>query len=100
VLGQRCGWRFSGFDERLGYFFELDVEVLGGSAEHVEGLVGGDPLAFHQDPLGLAYQLSCPERLIEVRVFLLVVLAVECRAERQPGQGGKYVGLLGLPWVS
>ena len=51
-------WSLAGVDEVSGDFSQPDVEVLGGLAQDVEDLVSGDPLAFDEDPLRLAYQLS------------------------------------------
>jgi hypothetical protein len=64
---------FAGVDEGLGDLAEFEVEVLGGPAEDVEGLVGGDALAFDEDPLGLADDVAGGQRGVQVRGSLLVV---------------------------
>jgi hypothetical protein len=45
---------FAGVDQVLRDISELDVEVLRRSTQNVEGLIGADPLTFHQDPLRLS----------------------------------------------
>jgi hypothetical protein len=83
----RSGIRsLAGVDEVLGDFPELDVEVLGGLAQNVEGLVSADPLAFDEDPLGLADQLSCDQGGMEVlgTAFLVLVSARGRKGESGP----------------
>ena len=41
----------------------------------MEGLIGGDPLAFDEDPLSLADQLSSDQRGMQVLGPALLVLA-------------------------
>ena len=48
----------AGVNELLGDVAKLDVQVLRRAAQQVERLVGGDALALHQDPLGLADYLA------------------------------------------
>jgi hypothetical protein len=61
----------------LGDFSQLDVEMLRSLAQDVEGLVSGDPLAFDQDPLCLADQLSSDQGGMKVlgTSFLVLVKA-------------------------
>lgn len=40
--------------------------MLGGLAQDVEGLIGGDPLAFDEDPLGFTDQLSSDQGGMQV----------------------------------
>jgi hypothetical protein len=46
-------WGAAGADKLIGHPDQLDVVVLGDPAHHVEGLVGVDFVAFHQDALSL-----------------------------------------------
>src|SRR5580765_8924743 len=48
----------AGFDEILGYLSEFAVQMLRGPAQDIEGLAGGNALAFHEDSLGLADHLA------------------------------------------
>ena len=50
----------------LGHFPQLDVEVLGSSAQYVERLIGGNALAFDEDAFGLTNGLPGPECRDEV----------------------------------
>jgi hypothetical protein len=77
----------------LGDLSQLDVEVLRGLAQDVEGLVSRDPLAFDQDPLGLADQLSSDQGGMKVlgTSFLILVSARgragetgHCREQQPP----------------
>ncbi len=67
-------WSLARVDQVLGDFSKLHVEVLGSLAQHVEGLVGTDPLAFDEDPLCLAYQLSSDQRSMKVLGTAFIVL--------------------------
>ena len=72
----------SGVDEVLGHVPQLEVEGLGGSAQDVEGLVGGDALALDEDSLGLAEHRPGGQCGLEVVVsaFVVVVAVAEARA--------------------
>ena len=69
-----------------GHFPQLDVEVLGCSAQYLERLIGGDALALDKDSFGLTNRLPGPECRDQV------VDSVEPGIERQrrvlPGLGG------------
>jgi hypothetical protein len=43
------------------HFPQLDVEVLGCSAQYLERLIGGDALALDKDAFGLTNRLTGPE---------------------------------------
>ena len=49
------------FDDIAGHFAQLDVEMLGCSAQYIERLIGGDALAFDEDAFGLTNDLPGPE---------------------------------------
>ena len=63
------------------------------SAEHVERLIGCDPLSFHQDALRLTYQLSCPEGFVEVPSVLCATSAFLGGIESELGEGGEELSL-------
>src|ERR1700685_2955536 len=73
-------------DDIAGHFAQLDVEVLGGSAQYVERLLCRDALAFDEDAFGLTNGLPGPECRDEV------IDPVEPDIERQgrilPSLGG------------
>ncbi len=68
---------FTCVNEVLGNLSQLDVEVLRGLTQNMESLVGGDPFAFDEDPLGLADQLSRDQGGMKVlgTAFLVLVRA-------------------------
>ncbi len=49
------------FEDIAGHFAQLDVEMLGGSAQYVERLLRRDALAFDEDAFGLTNDLPGPE---------------------------------------
>src|ERR1700722_8669793 len=48
-------------DDVAGHFAQLDVEMLGGSAQYIERVLRRDALAFDEDAFGLANYLPGPE---------------------------------------
>ncbi len=61
--------------------------MLRRSAEDIEGLVGGDPLPFHQDSLGLTDHLAGGQGRVELGRLSLLLLMGSHRGEGQTGQG-------------
>ena len=55
------GGNLARLDDVPGDFPQLDVEVLGSSAQYLERLIGGDALAFDKDAFGLTNGLLSPE---------------------------------------
>src|ERR1700733_15245553 len=60
------GRNLTRLDDVAGHFAQLDVEVLGSSAQYVERLLGRDALAFDEDAFGLTNDLPGPECSDEV----------------------------------
>jgi hypothetical protein len=69
----------------LGDFSELDVEMLGGLAQDVESLVSANPLAFDEDPLGLADQLSGDQGGLKVLGAAFLVRVSACCGGSETG---------------
>src|SRR5215203_7396379 len=65
-----CG--AAGADKLIGHPDQLDVVVLGYPAHHVEGLVGVDFVAFHQDALSLPNDRSVQSADAEALRLLLL----------------------------
>ncbi len=78
-------WSLARVDQVLGDFSKLHVEVLGSLAQHVEGLVGTDPLAFDEDPLGLADQLSGDQGGLKVLGAAFLVRVSACCGGSETG---------------
>lgn len=57
---------YAGFYECAGHVTEFDIEVLRCPSEQVEGLIGGNTVAFHEDALGLADQFPGSQRSADV----------------------------------
>src|SRR2546421_829477 len=55
-------FQLAGFHEGGGDVSELDVLALRGLREQGKGGIGGDPVAFHQDPLGLPDDVPVEDR--------------------------------------
>lgn len=79
----------AGVDERLGDFTEFLVEVLGRSPQDVEGLLGGDPRAFHQDALGLSDHLAGQYRPLQVGAALVCATSINGGIESGRRQRGE-----------
>lgn len=65
---------------------DLDVRVLRRDAQHLPGLLGGDPIGRDQDPRRLAHQLSAPHRHLQLGDQVLLTRsplsgASPCRAQ-------------------
>src|ERR1019366_8764726 len=73
-------------DKVLGNFSELDVEVLGGSTQHVERLARGDPLSFHKNPQGLPDGLATSQSGVKVVGSAFLVLMGLGNRESKAGQ--------------
>src|SRR5215203_87344 len=65
-------WGAAGANQLVGYPDDLDVVVLGDPAHQVEGLVGVDFVAFHQDALSLPNDRSVQSADAEALRLLLL----------------------------
>ena len=93
------GWAFPGVDQALGDVSQFDVEMLGRPAQDVEGLVGRDPFAFHQNTLGLPDQVPANQGGLQVGDPGVFGLTGFGGGQRQAGQDGKHhsFGAVGGP---
>jgi hypothetical protein len=63
--------------------------MLGCPTQDVEGLVGSDALALHQDALGLTDELAGGQGLVQVDGPPVLVFVGASSAQGQPGKGGE-----------
>src|SRR5438445_11323700 len=58
-------WALARQGDLFGDVRQANVEALGGAAQHLEGFIGRDAMAFHQDALALAYDVAVADCNVE-----------------------------------
>jgi hypothetical protein len=81
--------RLARIHQALGDVAKLDIEVLGGPAQDIEGLVSGDALSFHENAFGLADQFAADQSSLEVDGSMLLLIVDLGRRKGDAGQDGQ-----------